>query len=273
MKLSEQEAKLFFQLMWSLQFYVNHRLKIHPKIQNIDDYADSSSEQKVKVREALYENLELIDSFVQKNPQNFAKEQLVIVSNWKNFIRGQFFIERLLKKYAVFIQEDIVYGVLGLSQSFDELTYYSNLPLYVDTILLPFKGKIIYDGLLGSRNIHFGGGIKRSLKETYMRAKQNNRIIESLEISHEEKQNKSKPKSLKNWNPELDELANKVKKLKGSVEHPAIYSPAFSLVKASVEFAQLAVSNATDQESLHNALQKVRRAFNKSNTVLNREDY
>ena len=153
MKLSEQEAKLFFQLMWSLQFYVNHRLKIHPKIQSVDDYADSSAEQKVKVREALYENLKLIDSFVQENPQNFSKENLETVSNWKNFIRGQFFIERLLKKYAVFIQEDKVYGVLGLSQSFDELTYHSNLPLYVDTILLPFKNKIIYDGLLGFQNI------------------------------------------------------------------------------------------------------------------------
>ena len=77
---------------------------------------------------------------------------------------------------------------------------------------------------------------------------------------------------LKNWKPELDELASRVKKLKGSVEHPAIYSPAFSLVKTSVEFAQLAVSNVNDQESLHKALQKVRRAFNKSNTVLYREE-
>ena len=273
MKLSEQEAKLFFQLMWALQFYVNHKLKIHPVIQSIDDYADSSTEKKVKVREALYENLEFIDSFVQENPQNFPKENLAMVSNWKNFIRGQFFIERLLKKYAVFIQEDAVYGVLGLSQGFDELTYHSNLPLYVDTILLPFKGKMIYDGILGFRNIYFGGGIKRSLKETYLKAKQNNRIIDSLEISREENQKKSKPKSLKNWKPELDELASKVKKLRGAVEHPAIYSPAFSLVKASVEFAQLAVTNANDQESLHKALQKVRRAFNKSNTVLYREEY
>ncbi len=273
MKLSEQEAKLFFQLMWALQFYVNQKLKIHPEIQRIDDYADSSTEQKVKVREALYENLEFFDSFVQKNPQNFSEEKLAVVSSWKKFIIGQFFIERLLKKYAVLIQEDKVYGVLGLSQGFDELTYHSNLPLYIETILLPFKGKIIYDGLLGFRNIYFGGGIKRNLKETYLRAKQNNLIIESLEMSHEENQNKLKPKSFKNWKPELDDLARKVKKLKGSVDHPAIYSPAFSLVKASVDFAQLAVSDVNDQESLHKALQKVRRAFNKSNTVLYREEY
>jgi hypothetical protein len=172
-----------------------------------------------------------------------------------------------------FTQEDKVYGVLGLSQSFDELTHNGNLPLYVDTVLLPFKGKIIYDGLLGFQNISFGGGIKRSLRETYIRAKQNNRVIESLEKPQAENQNKSEPKLLKDWKSELEDLSRKAKKLKGSVESSAISSPAFSLVKASIEFAQLAVLDANDQESIYKALQKVRRAFNKSSTGLNREEY
>ncbi|MBI4776955.1 MAG: hypothetical protein HY788_22705 [Deltaproteobacteria bacterium] len=272
MKLPEQHAKLFFQLMWALQFYVNHKLGILD-IKSLDEYADSTTDQKVKVREALYENIELIDSFVHENPHNFSSEHLAIILEWKKYIRGSFFIERLIKQYAVFIQEEKVYGVLGLSQGFDELTYKSNVPLYVDTVLLPFKGKIVYDGLLGVRNIYFGGGIKRSLKETYMIAKQNNRIIESLEKPQVENQNKLEPKSLKEWKHELEELARKAKKLKGSVEYPAIYGPAFSLVKASIEFAQLAVSNEQDIAGLLEALKKIRRAFNKSNTVLHREEY
>ena len=274
MKLSEQEANLFFQLMWALQYFVNSKLKIYTKIKNVEDYADSDTEHKVEIRKALYENIELIDSFVQENPQNFSKENLSIITSWKNYIEGDFYIERFLKRYTVFIDENNkVYGVFGLQQGFDELIHRSNLPLYVNTFLLPFKGKIIYDGLFGSRNIHFGGGIKRSLKETYMRAKQNNSIIESLEISKKVCQTKTTAKSLKNWKPELDELAGKVKKLRGAAGHPAIYSPAFSLVKASVEFAQLAVSDENDQKSLYKALDKVRRAYNKSNTVLSREEY
>lgn len=272
MKLIEQDTKLYFQLMWALQFYVNQKLKIQD-IKSIDDYADSAIDQKVEVREALYENIELIDSFVRENPQNFSTANLAIISEWKKFIKGSFFIERLLKKYTVFIQEDKVYAVLGLSQSFDQLTYNAKPPLYVDTVLLPFKGKIVYDGLLGFQNIYFGGGIRRSLKETYMRAKQNNRIIDSLEKPQVKNHQKSESKSLKDWKPVLEELALKAKKLKGSVESPAIYSPAFSLVKASIEFAQLAVSDADDQVVLYKALQKVRRAFNKSSTVLNREEY
>ncbi len=271
MKLSEKDAKLFFQLMWALQFYVNQKLKI-VRISSLDDYPGVPSGQKVKVREALYENIDLIDAFVRENPQNFPTDHLDIISKWKQFIRGSFFIERQLKKYAVFIQDDRVYGVLGLNESFDELTFDARLPMFIDTVLLPFKGKITYDGLIGFRNIYFGSGVRRGLKETYMRAKQNNRIIESLEKPPAKKQHEAKSKPTKDWKPELEELARKAKVLKGSVDDPAIYSPAFSLVKASIEFAQAAASDANDLEGLHKALQKVRRAYNKSNTVLSRKE-
>ena len=269
MRLSEQDAKLFFDLMWALQYFVNQKLKIHTNVKSLDDYAECSTEEKFEVRKALYADIKLIDSFVQENPQNFSEEKLSIVSNWKNFIEGDFHIERFLKRYTVFIKGADVYGVLGLYQGFDELVHRSHLPLYVQTVLLPIKGKIVYDGLFQAYNIYFGGGIKRDLKESYMTAKQNNRIIESLEPT----QKKKLSKPFKNWMPELNELAGKAKNLRGSSEHPAIYSPAFSLVKASIEFAQLAVSDSADLDHLYKSLRKVERALSKSNTVLNREEY
>jgi hypothetical protein len=271
MKLSDQDADLFFRLLWALQFYVNQKLVIVP-INTLDEYHKAPTDQKVQVREAVYQNIDLIDSFVSENPNNFSADHLDIISKWKRFISGSFFIERQLKKYAVFIQDDRVYGVLGLNESFDELAFGAGLPLFIETVLLPFKGKITYDGLIGFRNIYFGSGIRRGLKETYMRAKQNNRIIESLEAPPAEKKGKIKPKPTKDWKPELEDLARKAKALRGSVDDPAIYSPAFSLVRASIEFAQTAASDADDMEGLHKALQKVRRAYNKSNTVLSRKE-
>ena len=38
--------------------------------------------------------------------------------------------------------------------------------------LLPFKGQIIYDGLLSPYNIFFGSGIKSSLHEEYIKKQQ-----------------------------------------------------------------------------------------------------
>ena len=275
MKLSEKDARLFFDLMWGLQYFVNQKHKIHPNIKSLKGYAECSTEEKLEVRTALYSDIKIIDSFIQENPQKLSIESLDIISKWKHFVKGNFHIERYLKRCAIFIENDDVYGVLGLHQGFDELIHRSSLPLYVHTVLLPFQGKIIYDGLFQAHNIYFGGGIKHSLKESYMTAKQNNRIIESLDSDQNDKQKKetSKNKPHKDWRSELEELANISKRLRGKAADPALFGPSFSLVKASIEFAQLVASDVNDQEDLYKSLNKVRRAYNKTNTVLNRQEW
>lgn len=276
MKVSDKDAKLFFDLMWGLQYFVNQKYEIHPDIKSLEEYIECSTEAKIEVRTALYSNITIIDSYVKENPLELSTDELEIISTWKHFVQGNFHIERFLKRCAIFIENDEVYGVLGLHQSFDEIIHRSRLPLYVQAVLLPFKGKIIYDGLFQAHNVFFGSGIKSDLKESYMRAKQNNRIIASFDTDSKDtpkKKANQDNKSFKDWRPELNELAKASKKLRGKATDPAIFSPAFSLVKACIEFAQIAVSDVNDQEELYNALNKVRRAFNKSNTVLGRQEY
>ena len=138
MKLSEQDAALFYELMWALQFYGNQTLQLLPNIKTQDQYIDASLEDKAKVRNAIYANPDVIDSFLRDNPQSFSDEKLAIVHDWKKFISGDFYIERMLKKYAIFIsQNEKVYGVLGLQTDFDEMFYPSQLPFLVKAVLLP----------------------------------------------------------------------------------------------------------------------------------------
>ena len=63
MKLSKQDADLFFKLMWSLQNFVNQRLGIISEATTIDKYQKLPSSEKLIVREALYEKIELIDTY------------------------------------------------------------------------------------------------------------------------------------------------------------------------------------------------------------------
>lgn len=275
MKVSDKDAELFFDLMWGLQYFVNQKNKIYTNIKSLEEYKEWSTEAKMDVRAALYSNITIIDSYVAENPQKLSADKLEIISEWKNFVHGDFYIERYLKRCAMFIENDAVYGVLGLHQSFDELIPRSRLPMYVQAVLLPFKGKVIYDGLFQVNNIFFGGGIKGHLKETYMRAKQNNRIIESFDIATTDspKKEDNKKKYSKDWTPELNALAKASKKLRGKATDPAIFSPAFSLLKASIEFVQIAVTDENNQEDLHKALDKIKRAYNKSNTVVSRQEY
>ena len=273
MKLTTQDADLFFKLMWSLQSYVNLKLIIHPKIIMVEEYQKLPSSEKLSVRNALYDNIELIDEYLKDNPQNFSEEELEIVKSWKKFQRGDFFIERLLKKYAIFIGGKKVYGVLALYDTLENVLPYVRWPYYTKAVLLPFKGKIIYDGLLQGYRISFGGGMKSDLKETYMAAKQNGRIIESFFPQTQAEIEVRKKKPIKDWGPTLGKISQQVKKLRSSSGAPAIHSPAFSLAKASIEFAKLAVENPDDITELLRVLKKVERATSKAEKVLYRSEY
>jgi hypothetical protein len=94
----------------------------------------------------------------------------------------------------------------------DEVMPSYALPQMVLAILLPFKGQIIYDGLLQGYNIHIGGGICSNLNHTYTVAKQKDRIITTLEPELAVlKITKPKKSAL----PQLKELTEIILKVKG----------------------------------------------------------
>lgn len=181
MILSKEDAALFFRLMWSVQSFVGQKQGLVPEHVTPDAYERLKGKQKLEVREALFAHPDLIETYVRENPHHLSAEELAIVASWRRFVDGQFFIERYLARHAIFIQDESVYAVVGLTDPFDVIIPRQALPVYVQAVLLPFKGRIVYDGLLRSYSVSFGGGIRGELKETYLRAKQNRRIIESLE--------------------------------------------------------------------------------------------
>jgi hypothetical protein len=274
MKLSPDDVALFYKLMWPLQFYVNQKLKLLPEADSVEAYAnDYAYEDKLPVRDALYEHIELIDAFIAENPAKLAEDELAIVGSWKNFVAGDFYIERYLKKGAIFIhagEPPQVYVVLGLTDSLkDMFQYYHRPPILVKTVLLPFKGHIVYDGLFQTYSIFFGGGIRGDLKETYMAAKQNQRIIETLDPALQAKQReKVQRKPVRDWRPEVDELVNAANKLKGG--KVPIQTEAFGLLKASALLAQAAVHNPNDLDALWKISSRVERAVQKLETALYR---
>jgi len=268
MKLAVQEAELFYKLMWSLQHFVNQRLEVVTGVARLEEYQALPYGEKLKVRNALYEHSEIIDEYVRENPQGCSDDELEVVREWKKFARGDFFIERLLKRYAVFIGGGKVYGVLALQEAFEEIVPY--VPFYVRAVLLPFRGRIVYDGLLEGYSVYLGGSIKRDLKETYMAAKQQGRIIVSFDPQEQTKRLEGKKKD---WTPLLDEMLQGAKKLRSSSGEPAINSPAFGLVRASIEFARMATENPDDTERLWKAYRRVERVARRIETVLQRAEY
>jgi len=101
----------------------------------------------------------------------------------------------------------------------------------VEAILLPFKGRVIYDGLLSGYNIHFGGGIRSNLNDTYMLAKQRNRIITTLEPDLE---NPVSAKPKKDIAPQLKEVSTTLAKVKGA---SPLQMSALALARTSIQLS------------------------------------
>jgi len=187
MLLESHEVELFFRLHWALMFFVNQRLKVIPnKVATPEEFAALSPEMRFKVREALNDNLGLIESFTAENPAQLSDDELDIVRSWRHLVTGEFFVFRELKKYTVFLSTTtpaIAYGVLALSQPFEDLIG-PYLPVLTQTVLLPFKGVIVYDGLMSSYSISFGPGIRRNLNQDFKEAKARHGIVTSLPMSN-----------------------------------------------------------------------------------------
>ena len=186
MLLAPHELAKFFKLHMALMFFVNQRLNVVPnKIATPEEFAVLPPNDRILVRDALNVNLDLIESFVAENPAHLTDDELDIVRSWRHLVAGQFYVFRELKKYTVFLSTTspaIAYGVLALSQPFEDLVG-PMLPVLTQTVLLPYKDGIVYDGLMKSYNISFGPGTRRSLTQEFNDAKARHGIVTSLPMS------------------------------------------------------------------------------------------
>ena len=265
MILSGEDAKLFYDLMWGLQRFANRQLGIFKDFPSPDKYAELPANKKIKLRDALWESPDLINDYVKGNPEQLPSDYLEIVHNWKRFIKGEFFILRHLKKFTIFIGNDNqVYGVIGLFDSIEDIVPVHSLPIMAETVLLPFKERIVYDGLLRGYNLSFGGGIRSELNHTYMVAKQKERIITTLEPIADPVR-PSVHKIIKSWMPELEEISSSASKLKG--ETP-LQRAAFTLLRASVEMTKFVETTPDDLDVLIVGERKIRKAATHLSNVL-----
>src|SRR6266404_2824022 len=185
MLLTPQDAQLFFKLHRTLMHFVNQRLQVVPDIGSPEEFATLPPEIRLRVREAFLDEADLIEVFVDQNPAHFPDDEIDIVLSWRHQVAGDFYIIRELKEYTVFLSTDkqaIAYGVLALTQPFEEMIG-RYLPVMTQTVLMPFRDKIVYDGLMNNYRISFGPGIRRSLNESFKEAKERQGIVTALPIS------------------------------------------------------------------------------------------
>ena len=189
MHLSRDECELFYNLYPTLLCFVNKKLNISKeRFENVEDCQSIHPETLMAIRDALFAHRELIDEFVKENPAQLSADALKIVASWKHAVVGKFYIFRYLTDYTVFLTlgdpPHKAFGVLGLDNPLKGI-FGPGLPKPVSAVLLPFKDKIVCDGLVAGQNINFDSDIKKMLNEDYKKAQEAFGIITSLPIEGE----------------------------------------------------------------------------------------
>ncbi len=185
MQLPPDQTDRFYRIWFALLHYVHEQRQLAPTFPDTPKAASISPSDALQLRSALWADDALRESFIAINPAGLPPADLALVASWKYRLAGNFFIVRHLKKYYVFLSEHPsahAYGVLGLVSPIEEIVG-PYLPIYVQAVLLPFEGQIIYDSLLQSYAITFGPGIRGSLNEAYRNAQEREGIITTLELA------------------------------------------------------------------------------------------
>ncbi len=182
--LNQFEYDLFFKIHKNILLFANKIAKISKKFKKLDDWGEYSnfSNDACKLRNYLFDNKELIDRFIEKNPADLNQEELEITKNWKKAINDNFIIIKHLKKHSIFLhnKSSQFYAIIGLMQPIEEVASKECLPILVGAALIPFQGKIVYDGILSGGNVIIGNNYRREFNEKYMEDKRAKKIIEKI---------------------------------------------------------------------------------------------
>ncbi len=172
--------ELFYELWFPLLDYVNQKYKVNSKLKKMTGAKNLDPGEVKKIADYLWEHTSVIDEYLVDC--SLSDEHSGIASGWKKCISGRFMLEQHLKKGSVFIstENEQVYMVGGIITSWEEMFFYRPLPILLDAALIPFKGKIISDGIVIPNNVCFGKGYSSEFKDIYLNAKKNKTIHFSL---------------------------------------------------------------------------------------------
>ena len=223
-RLSSEDYLLYLKLNQSLLAFAAQKLNSKSNVKNREDFLKLTPEEMFRIRNSLMRNIQLIDEFAKSNPCNFTASELEIIRSWNNKVSGTFFVVKYTPEGAIFLEEEgknpKAYQVLALGTPFSEVISVPP-PARVDVVLLPFKGRIIYDGLIKTDNILFGSGIARSVRAFCDRAVMEHGLVKSLPFTKptvytdEEKLSfylSTKESREENW-AEIEEMLQKNKNL------------------------------------------------------------
>lgn len=146
--LSKKAMELYYKLYFGLLEYTNEKYNINPNVKKICSRIDLDMDELFPIDEYLWAHKdEVIDDFIEKNPDDFSEEHLKMVENFKSAITETFAVVGFEREYTQLLSIDgKLYMVKGINSDLDKVFDAANIPEVVKTTLIMFDGKILVNG-------------------------------------------------------------------------------------------------------------------------------
>ncbi len=180
MNLTEQKAKQFFETMSPLVEWLK---ETEAGKEAIERDNEMSIEGNVLLLSLVWERPEYIDEYINEKGNVLSDEEWRILRNWReHYVHDTFFIERFTRNGAVFIatKTGMVYLVSGIAEDLKYKMKNFTLPCIVETTLLPYAGRIVFDALMVQNVKIRDQKTIRDLGNRYEEAKKRNQLIKKL---------------------------------------------------------------------------------------------
>lgn len=278
MILTPAESQSFFRLWACIDAYVCSKTNVLSGSRTPEQMTEVGPADLASVRSVLRDRPELLDDFVRLNPYDLSPEELDDVRGFRHSVGGTFFVERCLKKHAIFVGTDSdnpgVFAVGGLTERIDVVLTRgtgAGSSTMIAATLLPFRGRIVWDGIISTYNVSFGGGMRAEFRNAYLRAKERGELIVSLPPGTDgPAASPAKPRrSGRDWKPAVDAIVLATEKL--GKPRTAMQRAAFRLLKHAAVLARATLEEPEDIDVLFARLRDATRSYRQVSEAIERE--
>jgi len=176
-RLSTEDAKVFYKLFLYLCAFTNKKYHIIDGLETYQDFYTKKgtiiADYTIQIREKIWEDKSIIKEFLKSDMNDLNDEEQTIIKSWERRITNKFVLYKYVDGKAILLDEHNGYVVSGIYNPISENIPATELPMFVETTLLPFKDVIVYDTFLNNFNITLGDGIKQELDLQYEKNKAN----------------------------------------------------------------------------------------------------
>jgi hypothetical protein len=174
----EEEAKDFLRLYISLMHFAGKSRDIIAKNKSYRAFMNTSLDVKAQCRDAIYSPSPIIQEFIESS-EGLTEQDKIDAEAWKRYIAGQFVALKHTKNHTIFMPlEDaqVAYAANSLTSDLGEML---DTPVVVNTVLLPFRSKILCDGLI-SFGVFIGRNMHAGLNDEFKKLKKSGKLLTQI---------------------------------------------------------------------------------------------